>query len=155
TTAFKASPLTLIPPEVVGSSKAYLSLHYPTLSSRRSGLFKSNNIISATDDLHILPIQEPHSFDGLGAALGVDAVLIMQTRYELDWDWRDSVPLVTLFTDPYWYGNVRTRAWLVDRNGNIIWRYRESQRSKIAERAEAYNYLIVSGSKITTEQSVK
>jgi hypothetical protein len=155
TTAFKQSSITLLPAEALLGTDAYRKLPYAGLSTRRSGLFASKNIISVADDLKILPVQEAQKFHGLAEALGVDALLIMQNRYELDWDWRDSVPLVTLFTDPYWYGNVRTRAWLVDREGNIIWRYRESKRSKIAERAHAYNYLIVSGSEITTEQSTK
>jgi hypothetical protein len=155
TTAFKSSPIVLIPSNTVSANDSYRGLSYPFTSSRKSGLFASKTMISATDDLRILPVQHAQNFAGLGAALDVDALLIVQTRYELDWDWRESIPLVTLFTNPYWYGNVRTRAWLVDRTGNVIWRYRESLRSSKPERAEAFNYLVVSGSKITAEQSIK
>ena len=153
--AFKQSPITLLATETVSKADAYRNLPYPVLSTRKSGIFASKKIISVADDLKVLPVQEAQTFRVLTEALGVDALLIVQNRYELDWDWRDSVPLVTIFTDPYWYGNVRTRAWLVDRDGTVIWRYRESKRSKIAERAHAYNFVIASGSEITAEQSIK
>lgn len=152
--AFNQSAFSILPLENVIGADPYRKLSYPKQSKRKSGLFASQTIVSADDNLCILPVNDSKLLRGLSDSLEVDALLIIQCRYQLDSDWRDSVPLITIFTDPYWHGSVRIRAWLVGRDGAVIWRYRENVESKKKERAHAYNYIIVSGSEITAQQSL-
>jgi hypothetical protein len=152
--AFKKSAITVLPLESLKASDPYKSLSYEKQGARRAGL-RHLKLISGDSALRVLPLDVPGVYQSILTPLKVDAALVVQARYQLSSDWRGSIPLVTLFTDPYWYGKVRLNAWLFSKDGALIWRYHENVESKARERSSSYNYIIASGSSITAEQSIK
>lgn len=150
--AFKQSFIYMTPIENVIQSDYYSRLAYPNVTKRTAHILTSETIISARKDLYILPVNNPGVFKGLPDVLNVDALLIVQSRYKLYPDWRNKVPFAILFTKPYWRGTVRTRAWIIGKDGKIIWRYRENVKSEKKERSRSYYYFIGIGSKIKREQ---
>jgi len=151
---FNKSAITVLPVESLKSAVSYKSLSFQSQGTRRFG-FRHFTLISGDSSLQVLPVDDPDVYRRIVAPLKVDGALVVQVRYQLASDWRGSLPLVTLFTDPYWYGSVRVNAWLFDRDGSLIWRYHDNVQSRARERSRGFNYIIASGSSITAEQSTK